>query len=127
MTLVSSLSKPLHRLGIVAGYAPAVGVHEPEMVLGTGVTLVGRRSKPLPRLGIVAGYAPAVGVHEAEMELGVGFALVGQRTKKPDGRRVVACAICSNSIREGARRDGCAGWNRRPQRTEPTGGQDKGE
>jgi len=42
--LVRSLAVPPHRRSIVLRHPLALGVHDPEIVLGKGVTLVGKFS-----------------------------------------------------------------------------------
>ena len=60
---------PFHSFGIVFGHAPAVGVHEPKVVLRLGRTLLGSLAVPAHRFGIVLRNAPSIGVHTPEVVL----------------------------------------------------------
>ncbi len=80
---------PLHGIRIVLGNAPAVVVHDAEVVLGWGVTLLGGQTIPPYRLGIVLRYARAVVVHDAEVVLGSSIALLDQRQPLPVRRGIV--------------------------------------
>ena len=58
VTLLGSLAIPLHGLGIVLRYAPAVVVHGAEAPLGRVVPLLGGLAVPLHRFSIVLENAP---------------------------------------------------------------------
>ena len=49
-----------------------VGVHEPEVVWGAGVTLLGGQTVPRDGFRVVPRHAPTIGVRNPEVELGVG-------------------------------------------------------
>ena len=57
---------------VILRHAPAVGVHEPEVILGRGEPLFGGEPEPFHSFGIAFGHAPAVVIHETEVILGRG-------------------------------------------------------
>ena len=67
------------RFGLVLENALAVGVHETEVELGTGVTLLGGQPVPAHRFGLVLENAPPVSVHAPEVELGLSVTLLGSQ------------------------------------------------
>ena len=77
MTLLGGQPVPAHSFGLVLENALAVGVHDPEVELGTGVTLLGGQPGPAHSFGLVLENAPPVGVHDPEVELGIGVTLLG--------------------------------------------------
>jgi hypothetical protein len=69
---------PHKRPDIVLRHAPAVGVHDADIVLSSGLALVGRLPIPTHRSRIILRDTLAVGVHVPEIELCIGIALVGR-------------------------------------------------
>src|SRR6266540_361836 len=85
--------EPHMRADIVQLPGLALGVGEPEIVLGLGVVLVRSEAKPRHRLAVVLRHAPAAVVEKPEHGLGAGIALGRERTRQPQRGLVVAFLI----------------------------------
>ena len=76
-TLLGGEAVPPDGFRGVLRHASTVGVHEPEVVLGAGVTLLGGEAVPPDGFRGVLRHASTVGVHEPEVGLGAGVTLLG--------------------------------------------------
>jgi hypothetical protein len=80
---------PGDRLRVILVDAPALLVHQGEVILGVGVALLGRLAVPGDRLRVILVDAPALLVHQGEVILGVGVALLGRLAVPGDRLRVI--------------------------------------
>jgi hypothetical protein len=65
---------------MVLRHGPALGIHDPEVVLSGGVALLGGLAIPTHRGRVVLRHALAVVEHEREIVLSSGLALFGKGT-----------------------------------------------
>jgi len=73
-TLVSGLTIPPSRFGVILRHTLAVFQHTPKNILRLVQPLISGPTKPVGRLGIVLGYAPSIGVHTAKVILSLSVA-----------------------------------------------------
>ena len=87
--MLSGQAVPPAGFRVVLRHAPTGVVHEPEVVLGVGVTLRGGQAVPPDGFRVVLRHAQAGGVHESEVGLCAGVTLLSGQAVPPDGFRVV--------------------------------------
>ena len=76
ISLIGSFAKPISSLGIILGYASAVGIHHAKVELSLGLSLIGGFAKPISSLSIIFGYTFAFRIHPAKVELSLGISRI---------------------------------------------------